>query len=178
MTAFPAEIATDRLVATRCDADAELDAFAPMFADERIARTMWPAHLGGPRTREQTRAWLARYDAHWAAHGFGPWTVRERDGGAIVGHVGLSHTVVAGRAEVEAGFIVAPDRWGRGYATEVTRAALEHAHAIRGLESVAAFAMAAENPRAIATIERCGFAYERDTVVVELPHRLYRTAVA
>lgn len=178
MTALPTRVETERLVAERCDAERELDAFAPLFADERIARTMWPAHLGGPRTREQTRAWLARYDAHWDAHGFGPWTVRERDGGAIVGHVGLSYTVVAGRAEVEAGAIVAPDRWGRGYAAEVVMASLSHAHAIRGLESVVAFAMPTENARAIATIERCGFAYERDTVVVELRHRLYRAAVA
>ncbi|MBB4661329.1 GNAT family N-acetyltransferase [Conexibacter arvalis] len=178
MTAFPERIETERLVATRCDAEGELDAFAPLFADEAIARTMWPAHLGGPRTREQTYAWLARYDAHWEAHGFGPWTVRERDGEQIVGHVGLSYTVVAGRAEVEAGFILAPDRWGRGYAAEVTTSALAHAHAIRGLESVVAFAMPDLNPRAVATIERCGFAYEGETTVVELPHRLYRIAVS
>lgn len=177
MTAFPTEVTTDRLIATRCDADAELDAFAPLFADERIARTMWPAHLGGPRTREQTHAWLKRYDHHWACFGFGPWTVREREGGAIVGHVGLSYTVVAGRAEVEVGAILDPERWGRGYAVEVMRRALELAPRIRGLRSVVAFAMPDENPRAIATIRRCGFQFECETTVVDLYHHLYRIGV-
>lgn len=176
MADFPTRLTTDRLIATRCDASAELDEFAPLFADERIAATMWPAHLGGPRTREQTLAWLTRYDAHWEAHAFGPWTVRERDGGALVGHVGLGHTVVGGRGEVEVGFIVAPELWGRGYATEATRAALRHAPSIRGLRTVVAFATA-ENVRALRTIERCGFVREADAVVVGLDVRNYRVAV-
>ncbi|MDW5597927.1 GNAT family N-acetyltransferase [Conexibacter stalactiti] len=176
MAPFPTTLTTDRLVATRTDLATELDDYAALFADPAVAGPMWPAHLGGVRTREQSEQFLAHFDAHWNAHGFGPWTVRERDGGAFVGQVGLGHTIVAGRAEVEAGFILAHDRWGRGYATEVTRAALQHAPSLRGLASVVAFATR-DNARALATLERCGFAHEADAVMFELDVTILRVAV-
>jgi RimJ/RimL family protein N-acetyltransferase len=137
---------------------------------------MWPGALGGPRSWEQTREWLGRYEGHWATHGFGLWTARERRGGAVVAHAGLAYTVVEGRAEVEVGFVVHPDRWGRGYATELTRAALGHAHGIRGLRSVVGFALVGNEP-AMAVLRRCGFALEGPAEVVGLPHALFRRAV-
>ncbi|HWK26419.1 MAG TPA: hypothetical protein VNS09_07655 [Solirubrobacter sp.] len=51
--------------------------------------------------------------------------------------------------------------------------ALLHAPTIRGLESVVAFCEPV-NARAIAVIEATGFAFETETTVVELDHRLYR----
>jgi len=176
MTPFPTELTTDRLVATRVDLAAELDDYAALFADPRVAEPLWPAHLGGVRTREQSAAFVSHFDAHWAAHGFGPWTVRERDGGAFVGQVGLGHTIVAGRAEVELGFIVAAERWNRGYATEVSRAALEHAPSLRGLASVVAFATC-DNAPALAVLRRCGFAHEADAVMFDLDVTIVRAQV-
>lgn len=176
MPTFPTSLITHRLVAEVCSVERDLDEFAAICADPELGEMMWPGDLGGARTREQSAAWLAKYEAHWNAVAFGPWTVRERQGGAMVGHIGLSYTVVAGRAEVEVGWVVARDRWDRGYATEVTNAALEHAPGIRGLESVVAFALTG-HARAIRTIERCGFAYEGPTTVIGLPHVLYRIPV-
>lgn len=177
MPDFPTTLTTDRLLARACDADTDLDGFAPICADPRVAERMWPAPFGGARTREQTRAWLLRTEAHWAAHDFGIWTVRERAGGRLVGQVGLGYAVVDGAAEVEVGFILDADCWGRGYATELTRLALAHAPSLRGLTSVAAFALADDNPRAVATLGRCGFAFERDVPFAGLKVQLYRVAV-
>ena len=176
MTTFPTTVTTDRLIGEVCSVERDLDEFAAICADPELGEMMWPGDLGGARTREQSAAWLAKYEAHWNAVGFGPWTVREREGGEMIGHLGLSYTVVAGRAEVEVGWVVKRERWGRGYATEITRAALEHAPKIRGLTTVVAFALT-DHERAIRTIERCGFAYECDTHVIGLPHKLYRQAV-
>lgn len=172
----PRRLTTERLVGEVCSVERDLDEFAAICADPELGEMMWPGDLGGARTREQSAAWLAKYAAHWDAVGFGPWSVRERDGGALVGHMGLSYTVVSGRAEVEVGWVTRRDRWGRGYTTELTLAALEHAPAIRGLESVVAFALT-DHARAVGVIERCGFAYEGPTTVIGLPHVLYRRAV-
>lgn len=176
MTPFPAELTTDRLLATRVDLAAELDDYAALFADPRVAEPLWPAHLGGVRTREQSADFVSHFDAHWTAHGFGPWTVRERDGGAFVGQVGIGYTIVGGRAEVELGFIVAADLQGRGYATEVSQAALQHAPSLRGLASVVAFATH-DNARALATLDRCGFQHESDAVMFELDVAILRVPV-
>ncbi len=173
---FPAEVTTDRLVATRVDLAADIDGYARLFADPRVAEPLWPKHLGGVRTREQSEAFVGHFDAHWQCHGFGPWTVRERDGGAFVGQVGLGHTIVAGRAEVEAGFIVDADLQGRGYATELTRLALQHAPSLKGLRSVVAFATR-DNAPALAVLDRCGFAHEADAVLFELDCVILRASV-
>ncbi len=160
----------------RVDLAADIDEYARLFADPRVAEPLWPKHLGGVRTREQSEAFVGHFDAHWNCHGFGPWTVRERDGGAFVGQVGLGHTIVAGSAEVEAGFIVAADLQGRGYATELTRLALQHAPSLKGLGSVVAFATK-DNAPALAVLDRTGFAHEADAILFELDCVILRAAV-
>ncbi len=173
---FPQTATTDRLLLEPCDVERDLDGVHAVFSRPEVGDVMWPGDLGGARTREQTRAWLAKYAAHWQAHGIGMWTVRERDGGMVVAHGGLAHTVVAGRAEVEIGWVVHPDRWNRGYAKEITNHAVEHAYAIRGLESIVGFALD-DNAPAIAVLRACGFELLGDAVVIGLDHQLFRRQV-
>lgn len=59
--------------------------------------------------------------------GYGYWVVRERRTDAFVGEVGFADFMrglepdISGRPE--AGWALAPTAWGKGYATEATRAA-------------------------------------------------------
>jgi RimJ/RimL family protein N-acetyltransferase len=175
MSAYPDHLTTDRLIAQRPDAARDLDGYAPILGDPRVGDPLFPAQFGGARTREQTQAWLERMAAHWATFGFGPWIVRERDGGALVGEVGLGHTILSGVAEVEVGAVVDADRWGRGYAAELVDAALEHAAGLNGLRSVVAFCEPV-NARAIALLRRCGFAFEEDIAFHGLDCVVYRAA--
>jgi len=159
VSAYPQALTTDRLAAQRPDVARDLDGYAAILADPRVADPLFPAQFGGARTREQTRAWLERMAGHWSVFGFGSWIVRERDGGRLVGEVGLGHTILAGNAEVELGAVLDADRWGRGYATELVAAALQHAPS--GLRSVVAFCEPV-NERAVALLHRTGFAFERE----------------
>lgn len=161
MTAYPQTVTTDRLIAQQPDVARDLDGYAAILGDPRVADPLFPAQFGGTRTRAQTQAWLERMAGHWAVFGFGPWIVRERDGERLVGEVGLGHTIVAGAAEVEVGAVLDADRWGRGYATELVLAALEHGAVLNGLRSVVAFCEPV-NERAVALLNRTGFAFERD----------------
>jgi RimJ/RimL family protein N-acetyltransferase len=162
MSEYPQTLTTDRLVAARPDVERDLDGYAAILGDPRVADPLFPAQFGGARTREQTRAWLERMAAHWSVFGFGPWVVRERvEDGPLVGEVGLGHTIVAGAAEVEVGAVIDADRWGRGYAAELVDAALEHATELKGLRSVVAFCEPG-NERALVLLRRCGFTFERD----------------
>jgi RimJ/RimL family protein N-acetyltransferase len=161
MSAYPEILTTDRLVAQRPDVARDLDGYAAILGDPRVADPLFPAQFGGARTREQTQAWLERMAGHWAVFGFGSWIVRERDGDRLIGEVGLGHTIVVGTAEVEVGAVLDADRWDRGYATELVAAALEHAAALNGMGSVVAFCEPT-NERAVALMGRTGFAFERD----------------
>jgi RimJ/RimL family protein N-acetyltransferase len=143
-----------------------LDALAPVMADPRVAATM-----GGASTREDVAAWLAANAGHQRAHGFAYAAWFERATGELVGRGGLHHVVVGGRAEVEVGWLVVPDRWGEGFATELGAAALEHGFSALGLERLVAYTLP-ENTASRRVMEKLGFAHERDIVHAGMPHVL------
>ena len=115
---------------------------------------------------------LAVHLAHWADHGFGHWLWRTREGGEFVGRGGLQRTCVDGRWEIEVGWAVVPELWGRGYATELGGVSVEHAFEL-GIAEVVAFTLP-HNGASRRVMEKLGFDYEKDIEYAGLPHVLYR----
>lgn len=86
-----------------------------LYADQRVMRYIEPG-----RPPEKVKATLQRMDEQWSAHGYGYWVVRRAPGGGpIVGAVMLMRDEA--RQDVELGYLVAPDAWGQGLATEACR---------------------------------------------------------
>jgi len=150
----------------------DLDVYARLFGDARVAATLWPGAHGGPRTAAQAQAMLEADDTHWEAHGFGPWLHRLADGTAAA-RGGLWRTVVDGAAETEVQYAVASELWGRGLATEIARAAVGEAFESLGLATLVCFTLPS-NEGSRRVMEKAGFEYERDFVRAGLPHVLYR----
>ena len=71
---------------------------------------------------------LLRNVGHWSLLGFGYWVVEEKASGRIVGEIGFSEL----KREIEpsfegvpeAGWVLAPDAHGKGFATEAVKAIL------------------------------------------------------
>lgn len=112
-------------------------------ADEDALHEVWshPSTLAALRhdgewTRAMSRERIAEKRAHQAFHGFSMWAVLEQDGGELVGDCGLQ--MLEGGPEVEVGWRMAPDRRGRGYATEAGRASLAAGFDGLGLERIVA----------------------------------------
>jgi RimJ/RimL family protein N-acetyltransferase len=144
-------LGTPRLV-LRPWCDGDLPAFGALNADPRVMEFL-PAPLA---PAESARA-AARIRAHMAAHGFGFWAVEVRGGASFAGFVGLA-TVPADlpfAPAVEVGWRLAREHWGRGYATEAARAALEFGFGTLGLAEVVSFTAVA-NARSRAVMERLG----------------------
>jgi ribosomal-protein-alanine N-acetyltransferase len=141
-------------------------ALAPVMADPRVAATM-----GGSWTREDLAGWLEVNAAHQRAHGFAYAAWFERATGELVARGGLHHVVVGGRAEVEVGWLVVPDRWGEGFATELGGAAVEHGFSVLGLERIVAYTLPA-NAASRRVMDKLGFGHERAIVHAGLPHVL------
>jgi ribosomal-protein-alanine N-acetyltransferase len=164
---------TERLVAElprRSDAEA----LHTILGDARVAATLWPGALGGARTLEQVRRMIANDREHWRTFGFGPWIVREGGRrGRVVGRVGLRTTMVTGDPEVEVGWVIAAERWNRGYATEMARATVATAFGDLGLTELVAFTLPT-NHASQAVMRKTGFAYERRVEHAGLAHVLYR----
>jgi RimJ/RimL family protein N-acetyltransferase len=139
-----------------------LDAVAPMLADPRVGATM-----GGVRDREQVAEQLAELDEKWERDGFGYWMWFETATGAPVARGGLGTAEFDGEPEVEVGWLVAPERWGAGFATEVGAAAVEVAFGVLGLDDVVAFTMPG-NVASRRIMEKLGFVYEKTA-----PYKVY-----
>jgi len=152
---FPASFGTARLVAHRLDAS--------HYDDLRRLQTDagYMAELGGVRTEEQTRAYLATNLDHWAQHGFGLWMLTGKDSAEPIGLAILRHVDVAGADEVETGYGFLPEFWGRGLATEICTACLGFGFGTLDLRSIVAVTPPRHH-KSQHVLLKLGFAYERD----------------
>jgi RimJ/RimL family protein N-acetyltransferase len=107
-----------------------------------------------PADREESLRQSERFAAHWDEHGYGLWAVEERESGRFVGRIGLSHHRLWPQ-DVETGWALDPAVWGRGYATEGGRAALDYAFRTLGRERVVSI-VHPENAASIAVMTRLG----------------------
>ncbi len=114
--------------------------------------------LGGVRTRARTTNELASDIAFWGRHRVGMWMVREHLTHRMVGVTGIMSRP-DGRG-MSLRFALAPNEWGRGYASEAAGAALRFAHDRAGLERVIAVAratnMASREVLGAIGMRRCG----------------------
>ena len=141
-----------------------------LHSDPRVTATL--SADGQPFTEPQTRDFLSRAAEHWNSHGFGLWMVRDRTTHDFVGYGGVKHTIVEGRDEIELAYAIAFDHQRKGYATEISRAALNFAFDTLHLDHVVAFTLP-HNLGSRHVMEHCGFIYARDIVHAGLPHVLY-----
>lgn len=163
-----------------------LDSFAtPRLLAERLAPEHLPelrrmdqdeafmAQLGGVRDEAGTLAYLERNLAHWAAHGFGLWMLRDRTEGALIGRAVVRHLDVEGTDEVEIGYGFYPAYWGRGLATEVARACVQLGLVRLRLPSVVAVTLPTHRASQ-RVMTKAGLTYEREILHAGVPHVLFR----
>lgn len=95
-------------------------AHAEMSADPAVMRYLGD---GGVHGRSKVAAEISTHVAHWALRGYGQWALECREDGALLGRAGLWNP--PGWPGLEVGWKLARDAWGKGYATEAGRAAIE-----------------------------------------------------
>jgi [ribosomal protein S5]-alanine N-acetyltransferase len=135
---------------------------APMLADPRVGATM-----GGIETPDQVSLGLHAAAEHWARDGFGLWMLYDRETGEPVGRGGLERTEFDGAPEIEVAWLIVPERWGQGLATELGAASVDIAFGTLGLPDVVAFTLT-DNPASRRVMEKLGFAYEKTA-----PYKIY-----
>jgi RimJ/RimL family protein N-acetyltransferase len=132
--------------------DEDLTAFAALNADPRVME-FFPKPLD--RTESDARA--ARIRDHFARHGFGLWAVEVPGVADFIGFVGLSVPDFEATFTpcVEVGWRLAHEHWGRGYATEAARAALDFGFRRLAIDEIVSFTVQA-NRRSRSVMERVG----------------------
>jgi len=109
---------------------------------------------------------LRRDDAEWRECGHGLFALLSSDDGRFLGWVALKYWPQFDEAEV--GWVLRPEQWGHGYATEAARACA--AWAFREFEYPYLTAMIRpENTRSIRVAERLGMTPRREDLLFDIP---------
>jgi RimJ/RimL family protein N-acetyltransferase len=146
---------TDRLILRGWTND-DFETYAKMCADPEIMR-----YLGG-RTFDRLEAWrhMAFLVGHWELLGYGHWAVEEKATGKFAGRLGFLNPV--GWPAFEIGWTLGHEFWGKGYATEGARRALQYAFNELNKDHVISL-IHPENKNSIRVAERLGEKLEGKT---------------
>jgi RimJ/RimL family protein N-acetyltransferase len=158
-------ITTERLRGERLG-PRHADVLEPIFGDPRVGATM-----GGVWPRAMIEETAAAIDGHWDRHGFGYMMWFELATGQPIGWGGLSRSVFDGEPVLEAGWTVAPDRWGEGFATELGRAMVQRAFGPLAAPNLVAYTLP-NNAASRRVMEKLGFTYEKTA-----PYKTFGTHV-
>ncbi len=93
-----------------------------LYSDPVVA--LWT----GPWSRATVESWTMSMAGRWAVDGVGKWLAHDRSSRSLVGRGGCTRFDLDGEAVLlELGWVIRDALTGRGYATEIGRAALEWA---------------------------------------------------
>jgi RimJ/RimL family protein N-acetyltransferase len=100
----------------------DADALEVVLGDP-VAMQHYPAAFD----RKGVEGWIAQNLERYRRDGHSLWAMLLKDSGTLIGDCGCALQEVEGKTEIEIGYHVRRDLWGRGYATEAARACMEYA---------------------------------------------------
>lgn len=169
----PPSIETPRLI-LRDWRDADIEAWVQMNADPRVTE-----FFARNYTRELSESLAAAMREQLDAKGYGWWAVEVRGGAPFAGVICLQEVPFQASFTPanEIGWRFSVENWGRGYATEGARAALDFAFNELAWHEVVAFT-AASNLRSQRVMERLRMTHDPgddfDHPRIEPGHPLHR----
>jgi ribosomal-protein-alanine N-acetyltransferase len=164
---IPLPIETERLILRAFEPERDADQMLEVYGDPDVMRFI-PEDVY--RGLDAVRATLERYAHEQESRGFSFWAVVERDGARVIGDAGFG--VFEQTGNVELGYTLRRDRWGRGYATEAARACLKAGLAHLDVPRIVAV-VDAENLRSARVAERIGMAAVDTVHLRGRPHTLF-----
>ena len=145
----------------------DLDGLAALYADPAVM-----TFLGGPRSYERAQQHLMQIMQHYEEYGFGLWATVHKGDRQLMGRCGLIPQVIAGKSEVEIGYLLAKEYWGQGLASEVAAAIRDY-----GFNTVSCDRLISlidpQNFASQKVAQRAGLTYERDVMLAGKTYQTY-----
>lgn len=150
-----AELRTERLLLRQWRVE-DLEPFAALNADPETMR-----YFPAPPSREESDALAERARRHIADEGWGLWAVEVAGAASFIGFVGLARPSFEEHftPAVEVGWRLARRYWGRGFATEAGRAALDYGFGELELDEIVSFTSELNEP-SWRVMERLGMSHD------------------
>jgi RimJ/RimL family protein N-acetyltransferase len=146
---------TERLM-LRWFREADFPEYAAICADPEVMKYL----TGNPMNEMEAWRNMASHMGHWYFRGFGVWAVEEKLSRRMVGRIGFMHPF--GWPGFELGWTLGRESWGKGYAIEGARRALEYAFNEMDRDHVIS-CIAPDNVRSIRVAEKLGEKVEGQT---------------
>ncbi|MDR3418546.1 MAG: GNAT family N-acetyltransferase [Nevskia sp.] len=157
---------TERLILRAWSEATDFEPYAALSADAEVMR-----YLGGkPMSRLEAWRHMSMIVGHWHLRGYSHWAVEEKASGEFVGRLGFFNPV--GWPGFEIGWTFARSHWGRGYAPEGARAALDWARGRLGVRHVIS-CIHADNRNSIRVAEKLGEKPEGESEILGTPVLVY-----
>ena len=145
----------------------DVDALTLLLSDPHTMR-FYPAPLG----RAGVLDWIDRNRRRYADIGHGLWAMILNSTGELIGDCGLTRQNVHGVAEIEIGYHVRRDHWGKGYAPEAARACRNYGFAKLNVERLISL-IRSENVPSRRVAEKIGMKIWKEVVWREFAHLIY-----
>jgi len=145
----------------------DVDALAAVISDKETMR-FYPE----PRDRAGVRSWIERNRCRYKDDGYGLWAMVLRASGEFIGDCGLTRQTVDESDEIEIGYHVRRDLWGRGYAPEAARACRDYGFVRLGAERLISL-IRPENLPSRRVAEKIGLSLWKEVLWRDLPHCVY-----
>jgi RimJ/RimL family protein N-acetyltransferase len=139
-----------------------------LFNEPEVADWLF---VTGLPTREQLDRRIEGHEAAWRDLGFGMFVVLEKTTERFVARVGAMETPETGRIEIA--WSTMRDAWGKGYASEAARAAINYTFAHSKLEALDCY-LRADNTGSRRVAEKMGFKYQDTRFLYDRPLRYYK----
>ena len=115
---------------------------------------LWTPHLNLAETQGHIEFICARYEKGLV----GDWGVCLRDSDRLIGTCGYAG-IDTKKSELEIGYVMSPEYWGKGYMTEALDAVLKYTFCTLGAKAAVVRIMQG-NERSVRLAERVGFVYD------------------
>ena len=155
---FTAPVLTTPRLRLRMLEARDFDEYAAIHSDFEVTRFTTRRQM----TRAESWRHMATIVGHWHLRGYGMWGVEELATQRLVGRVGFH--CPEGWPEFELGWTIGREFWGKGFATEAARAALDHAFTAMDRDHVISL-IDPLNTNSIRVAERLGEKIEGETEI-------------
>lgn len=145
----------------------DVDALAAVISDPETMR-FYPE----PRNRVGVESWIERNRRRYQDDGHGLWAMVLKSNSEVVGDCGLARQNVDGVDEIEIGYHVRRDLWGRGYAPEAAAACRDYGFERLGAERLISL-IRPENVPSRRVAEKIGLSLWKEVLWRDLPHCVY-----
>jgi RimJ/RimL family protein N-acetyltransferase len=145
----------------------DADAMERILSDPETMR-YYPA----PFDRAGVEGWIDRNRRRYAVDGHGLWAVVLKSTGEVIGNCGLIKQEVDGASELEVGYHLRRDYWGKGYATEAAQACRDYGFAHYPVARIISL-IRPDNWPSRKVAERNGMTLWKEVVWRKRPHCVY-----